>query len=136
MPLTRATVTASSRVMLPVYACLSGYLGACYAFGDPRRTASSSLDVIREVLPGGIATWGYFLLALTALKLTALALRSRRLMIVALCLGFAAYVAWASGIATASLTIPDASLTGPAVWLFIAVAHIASLQSLTKDSAG
>ena len=136
MPLTRATVTASSRVMLPVYACLSGYLGLCYAFGDPRRTASPSLDVVREVLPGGISTWGGVLLALTAVEVAALAAKSRRLMIVALCLGFACYVAWACGIAAASLTIPDASLTGPSVWLFIAVAHIASLQSLTKDSHG
>lgn len=55
-------------------------------------------------------------------------------MIAALCAGFSAYLAWAFGIAAASLTVPDASLAGPAVWGFVAIAHIASLQSLTKDS--
>lgn len=132
MPLTRDTITASSRVMLIVYPLFSLGLGLAYVLGDPARYQSPSQQLLRDMMP--IRAWGYLFLVLTAVKVIAWGTRRRDAMILALCLGFAFYSVWAVTFLVAAITVPLAAPTGPIVWGFIAVAHIASLQSLTKDS--
>lgn len=134
LPLSRDSITASSRVMLPVYAVFSCYLAACYTLGDPDRTATPSFDVIREVLPGGIRTWGFVMFGLAVIEVAALISRRRLWFVFALCVGFGCYISWAFGFLVAALTVESASLSGPGVWLFVALCHIATLQSLTRDS--
>lgn len=118
--------------MLVVYPTFSLLLGLAYALGDPARTATPSFDAIRGVAP--LQVWGCFFILLGSMETAAWLTHRRKYMILALCVGFAAFTAWAVGFLIALLTVPNAALTGPVVWGFVAIAHVASLQSITKDS--
>lgn len=129
----RGRLTASSKLMLVVYPLFSCYVGGAYVLGDPARTATPSFDAMRREMP--LHAWGWFFIALAVLEALAWALGSQRLMIVALCCGFGVSLCWAFGFAWSLAITTNASLTGPVIWCFVAVAHIASLRSLTQDTA-
>lgn len=132
MPLNRDHITASSRIMLHIYPLLALGLGLAYTLGDPARYESPSNRLLRDMMP--IRAWGFVFLAMAAVMLAAWLTERRDVMIAALCLGFAFYTVWSVTFLVAAFTVPLAAATGPMVWGFVAVAHIASLQSLTKDS--
>jgi hypothetical protein len=137
MPLTRADITASSRLMLVVYPVFSLAVGLSYILGDPHRTASPSFDAVRDVMP--MQSWGWVFVGLTALKALAWVSGRRRLMILALCVGLGISAGWAFGFAASWYIdatadgLPEASFNAIWLWAFVSAAHVASLRSLTLD---
>lgn len=128
MPLTRATVTAASRVMLPSYPVLFTALGMNYLADSGRLARSPGLawiDAHLMPLPG----WGLVFLIAATLMVAALLTHHRLVYRLALwmCLlstaAFAAAMAGAVAFGTASYTAP--------VWpAFVACCCWASERSL------
>ena len=141
MPLTRANLTASSKVMLQVYPTFSLLVGLSYTFGAPTRTASPAFDVVRSMMP--LHYWGMVFLVLTAGMLGALATKNRRAMVLMLCTALGFYSAWTAGFVLSLLDLThgvghigfreDIPLTSVWLWSFVCAAHVASLRSLTRD---
>lgn len=130
MPLTRATVTAASRIMLPCYPALAAWIGLAYLFGDPSRTNTPSFQVARDLMP--MRGWGCVFLAIAVLLLVGYALRSRDVTVFVLSMATVAYLMWAAFFVWALLTAPDASLVAPAWPLFSALACTASATSIAR----
>lgn len=130
MPLTRGTVTAASRIMLPTYVIFFAWVGGNWALTDSHRLGESpALRYAATLLP--MPMWGCLLVAVSILIAVAL-LSHRRdlcrfaLWIAAIALGlFAVIFALAGFVSVAS---PSA-----AAWpLLGAAACIASERSLLK----
>lgn len=142
MPLTRATITNSSKVMLPVYFVFAMLVGAAYTFGDPSRTTNPTLDTIRGIMP--LRYWGVLFILLAILQALAWWVHSRALLVAILRGACAIYASWTFGLLCALIRfkseIPffrfteDTSFVGICLWAFVAAAHVATLQSLTRDS--
>lgn len=138
MELRLDSITASSKVMLVAYPLFSAAIGLSYLLGDPHRTSSASFAAVRDVMP--MSSWGWVFIGLTALKVAAWITRRRKVMVLALCIGLGVYSCWAFGFVASWMVDeaapgpPMASFNAIWVWSFVAVAHVASLQSLTKDS--
>lgn len=133
MPLTRATVTAASRIMLPAYVLLTAWFGFQYLF-DPtgRINRSHGLVYPRQVMGGTMAPWGLVFLGLAALMLLAIALRNDTTFALALGMGVVVFLIWFWCSVKSMSLDPTVAPTAPAVWLFIATACFASLVSLVK----
>jgi hypothetical protein len=131
VPLTRQTVTAASRVMLPVYPILAAWMGVAYLFGGPARTSGASYTAAKSWLP--IPTWGAMFIVLAVLLLIGYAQRSRPMVAFALTVTAAAYTVWAACFVWSLFTVTDASLVAPAWPLFVAVACFASATSVIRS---
>lgn len=78
MPLTRATVTIASRVMLPAYPVFAAIVGFSFVTTPRERIeATASLRYADQVVP--LPLWGGAFVAVAALLAVALAAHSRRL---------------------------------------------------------
>lgn len=130
MPLTRVTV--ASRVMLPTYVALFGWLGAVYLLDPPRLAASPALAYAATLMP--LPMWGIWFLTVAALMAVALAGRRtgwawRQVYTYALWTGIVTMTVWAVVFAAAALTA--GASPGAAAWPgFAAVACYASYRSL------
>jgi hypothetical protein len=100
MPLSRATITAASRIMLPTYATLFLSLGVNYLVKPPRLGDSPALTFADQLLP--LQVWGAIFLTAGLLMVTALATRRRLLFEYALWLGGLTLAAWAIVFAAAA----------------------------------
>lgn len=129
MPLTRETVTIASRLMLPVYMVVSGYIGLCYILSPDERLQGASLAVARLLLP--MWAWGLLALVLAGGVLVAILSHSRGVAVVALCMGAAAYLVWACFYAISIWVDPAASYVSPIWPLLASAAHVASALSLS-----
>jgi hypothetical protein len=129
MPLDRAHVTVASRVMLPVYAVVSGYIGLCYILSPDARLRGASLAVARMLLP--MPVWGLLALLLSASVVLAILTRSRSLAVGSLCMGAGAYFVWGCFYAISIWIDPSASVVSPIWPLLASAAHIASALSLS-----
>jgi hypothetical protein len=129
MPLTRATVTAASRIMLPAYVVLCLIFGVAYIF-DPgnRLEQAPSITFQRAILP--LWTWGAIMLTLAALMLGAFRTKSRLTFAYALCCCAITWALWGIAIAVSIFLTPNTSWLAPALPWFVSVCCIASLASL------
>lgn len=131
MPLTRATVTAASRIMLPAYVIHATWFGLVY-FLDPqgRVSRNPSLTAARVMLP--MWAWGLLFLGLAVMMVVAMASHRRNLEVYALMIYATANVVWALVYFAALFLSPDASFNGPAASGLVACACIASTVSLLR----
>ena len=129
MPLTRATMTRASRVMLPTYVFFFAGLGANYtATPAVRLTASPALAYVDGLMP--LRAWGGLFLAAAALMVAALVSQKRIVFRFALLLCAWSMVVWAA----ANLLAAFRSQATPLGWLwplFVVAACVASYRSLT-----
>jgi hypothetical protein len=128
MPLTRHTVTAASRIMLPTYPFLFAGLGINYVTDADRLDQSPGLrwiDGHLMPLPG----WGLVFLGAAALMVVALVARRRLLYRFALWMCLLASAAFAVALACAVL-FGIASYTAPIWPAFVARCCWASERSL------
>lgn len=133
MQLTRATVTAAARIMLPAYVLLNAWLGYQYLIDPTGRVARShGLAYPRQLMGGTMEPWGFVFLGLAALMLLALVIHNETTFALALGMGVIVFGLWAWCSLRSMSLDPTVSPTGPAVWLFIATACFASLVSLVK----
>lgn len=128
MPLTRTTVTAASRVMLPAYVITFAWIGGAWVFTDEGYLINSpALDYANNLLP--LPAWGGLLLGVAALILGAMLSRHRLLCRVALWIAFVVMCVFVVVFAAASI----GGLASPsaAAWPFLfAAACFASDRSL------
>lgn len=129
MPLTRANVTAASRIMLPTYVAFFGIVGFTYAFSPPSATlgTSTALRFADHLMP--LAAWGCLFLTCSAIMAVALTLHRRTLYRWALRMCAVSMTVWALVILVAAIQ-GDAS---PGAWAWsalVAAACVASDRSL------
>jgi hypothetical protein len=130
MPLTRATVTAASRVMLPLYPAL--YLGVGIAFlaQDAARTSGPAFDVAKMVMP--IPAWGALFVAVAVVEIVALLAHHRAAYQLALIPGAWLAGFWAVVVLGSAVASPFVSYTS-GMWVAgMAVAQAASARSLAR----
>lgn len=128
-PLTRASITVASRIMLPAYVILFTVAGFNYAVTPISRLGQSpALAYADTLMP--LRVWGCLFLAVAALMLVALASGQRLLfcyglLVCVICMGI-----WAAVFLLGAI-FADAS---PAAWAwpaFVGVACIATYRSLS-----
>lgn len=129
MPLTRATVTSSSRLMLPAYVAFFAVVGGNWlATPRERLLASPGLAYADALLT--IRAWGALFLGAAVVMAAALATRHRDAFRGALLFCFLTLLCWAAVMVFAAFR----SETTPSGWAwpaFIATACLASYRSLT-----
>lgn len=129
MPLTRETVTAASRVMLPTYVVLFIVIGANYlTTPEPRLLASPALAYASAWMP--LNAWGWTFLTVAALMLIALLSGRRGLFRYALLVAMIAMIVWAGVFILAAFR----GGASPSAWIwpaFVAAACLASYRSLS-----
>lgn len=131
MPLTPVALTVASRVMLPTYVALFGWVGGVYVADPPRLQESPALAYAATLMP--LPMWGIWFLTVAALMAVALAGRrtgwARQVYTYALWTGIVTMTVWAVVFAAAALTARASP--GAAAWPgFAAVACYASYRSL------
>lgn len=124
-----------SRVPKPVLMtgpALAGVMGLAYSLGDPSRTQSSSFDAAKDVAP--MHVWGIFFLVGCFVMGMAIAVDNYRLLAIAMWVGGAMYVWWASCFGLQAMTDPDASLVAWALYAIIAMIHfvVATLAWMSR----
>lgn len=131
MHLTRATVTAASRIMLPTYVALNIVVGLTYALDPGGRIARvDSLAFQRDVMP--MSMWGLIFVALAVVMSVALISHTRELMSFALYACAVTWALWAAMYAGSLGIDPDASPIPPVLAAFVALACISSAISLLR----
>lgn len=133
MPLTRATVTVASRIMLPAYCLLCAAFGLVYTF-DPghRLNTVPALTFQRQVMGGTMLPWGLLFLGLAVLMVLAFTRKSRMTFAFALCCCAVTWLLWGGMYAVSVAQEPRASVLAPVLPLFVVAACIASTASLLK----
>ncbi len=130
VPLTRATVTAASRVMLPAYVALFAIIGVSYMTTPGQRLLESpALEYASRVL--SMPVWGAMFLAASAVMVAALLRQERFWFRFALWLGIVCLAVWSALFILAAIW----SNASPSAWVwpaFAAVACFASDRSLLK----
>lgn len=131
MPLTWQNMTVASRIMLPAYVLVAGYIGGCYLLAPDRRLQGPALAVARHLLT--MEMWGVLALGLAGTVVVSLITQRRNLVIVALCIGAVAYEFWCVFYGISAVRDPFASPVTP-IWPFgWGIAHLASAVSLSRD---
>src|SRR5689334_18669953 len=130
MPLTKQTVTVASRLMLPVDAVLSLWIGAAWFFQDNVRTHVPALYAVRAVWP--IEATGALIFTVGALIVVAMFTRKRVVGATMVLAGCFCYLLLSVAIAVSVWTQP-ASYSAPAWPLYVALAHLATALSLAAD---
>jgi hypothetical protein len=129
MPLTRDRITVASAIMLPTYAAAFAFNGVALLWQNPVRTSGDAFDAAREVLP--MHGWGLLFLAIAALEALAIVTHHRRLEVVALSIGVGLASFWATLLLLSALTGVVVSFTSFTWVCVVAIAHYASMRSLT-----
>ncbi len=103
-----------------IYVVGNFLLGLVLVVGGPRRTSSASFYVIREF--GGPELWGIGGIALAAAFVAAAAM-GRRAILGVLGLATVVHLWLALSFCIAAMVSPDAALTGPVVYMIVAVSQ-------------
>lgn len=138
--ISRHTIDVPRMLVLP-YIGLALWLGLGYIHGDPRRTATPSMEAPKElartVLPGlrePMNFWGIvFLIGAVALAAGALLpehYRRHEVLMVLLFVGGLMYCFWGAVFAWGALADSRASVNGPGVYWFAAVMHMVGVWFL------
>lgn len=132
MPLTLATVTVASRIMLPTYVMLFAGLGLNYTLALGRLNTSPVLDYADRVLP--LPVWGVMFLTVSVVMGAAMAKHHRTLSRFGLWLGIVCMGVWA--VVFTAAAIWNGGSPGAPLWpAFAAVCCYASDRSLLKGEA-
>lgn len=133
MPLTRETVTAASRIMLPAYVVCSAAFGLVYTF-DPLDNLETinALEFPRQVMGGTMLPWGLLFLALTLVMVAAFTRSDRMMMAFGLCCCAVTWLIWGCLYAGSIIINPETSMLAPVLPWFVTTACIASTVSLIK----
>ena len=133
MPLTKATVTVASRIMLPTYVALTAVIGLVYLL-DPcnRLDGIPALTAPRWVMGGQMWPWGLLFLGLSVVMLAAFNTHRREWFIFALYGCAATFLMWAIMYGISIFLDPTTSLLAPVYPLFVVRACRASAQSLLR----
>lgn len=133
MPLTRKTVTAASRIMLPAYVILSAVFGLVYVF-DPfgRLDGVHALAFQRRLTGGSMVVWGLIFLGLAVLMLVAFTRHSRLLFAFALCCCAFTWFLWGCAYTASVVIDPQTSILAPVLPWFVTACCTASSVSLLK----
>ena len=131
-PLTRRRVASGAQLIYWFLPGVSLWVGLTYMFG-PRHAfdTTPSYHYIVDWMP--VAHWGWFFVGFGVLELACTFERSRRSMVLALCIASFSYLAWSAMFLAAAIEVPDALLTQAGIWGFIGVAHLALATSLARD---
>ena len=130
MPLTRANVTAASRLTLPMYPALYFGVGLAFLLQDPTRTSGPAFDVARSIM--GIHAWGLIFATVAAVETWALLSQHRRPYVLALIPGAGLAGFWAVVLFGSAIGSPFVSYTS-GMWVAgMAVAQAASARSLAR----
>lgn len=127
MPLTRDTVTAASRIMLPTYPVFFGLTGINYVVNADRLADSPGLRFLDSVIP--MPGWGLLFLAAATLMVYALLQHRRVVYRYALWLCLVASALFAGGLAFAVI-FGGASFSAPLWPAFVATCCWATERSL------
>lgn len=117
------------RAQLIPFPLLALVIGLAYVLGDPRRTATPSFNTARELAHSlgattdGIQLFGVFFLMGAVVMATTLITDSPRVMATALTIGGFMYVWWGALFAISAIVETRASLTGWAIYAFVAYGH-------------
>lgn len=135
MPLTRATVTRASRIMLPIYPIFSGWLGGNYLFTPRSRLVGTPvLKLADSYAP--MPVWGALFLAVAVVLTFALVAERRFVYELALVTLAAMLLIWTAVFTVAIFTIPGSSPAGPAWPLLGIAACAATIRTLdTREQA-
>lgn len=128
--LTRETVTAASRVMLPTYVIFFGWVGAAYVFTDHTALlVTPALRYADAVLD--LRVWGVLALLIAALTLAGIIAEDRHVTAYALLLGLVCCLVW-TGLFICAAVFGGGSPSGGA-WPFLgAAACFASYRSVVR----
>lgn len=130
MPLTRANVTAASRVMLPLYPALYLAVGVAFLTQAATRTSGPAFDVAKMVIP--IPAWGLLFAGVAVVEIVALVAHNRRAYQFALIPGAGLAGFWAVVITSSATQSLFVSYTS-GMWVAgMAVAQAASARSLAR----
>ena len=80
-----------------------------------------------------MSNWGWMFVLLGVIKITALVIHSRMLMVTVLSIALGTYIMWTLSFLVSISQTESASITVPWFWTMVVMAHVASLQSITKD---
>lgn len=128
MPLTRDTVTAASRIMLPTYVAMFAAIGLSYVLGPHKIAAASpALAFADRMMP--LPAWGALFLGCSTVMAGALLTHRRMLYRWALRMCGVSMCIWAVVIGLATLN-GDATPAAAAWPAFVAVACLATDRSL------
>ena len=134
MPLTRTTVTAASRTMLPAYVVLSALVGVVYIVDPGNRLGRApSITFQRDVMP--LEVWGAVMVGLAALMVAAMLSQRRLLFAYALSCCALTWLIWGAAIARAIFLTDNTSYLAPVLPWFVTVACWASIRSLLAQEA-
>jgi len=133
MPLTKANVTAASRVMLPTYVVMTAVIGLVYLL-DPlgRLERVHALTAQRMLMGGQMWPWGLVFLGLSVVMLAAFRQHRRTWFVFALYGCAVAFLMWAILYAVSIFLDPATSLLAPVYPLFVVRACRASAKSLLR----
>lgn len=131
MPLDRDHVTIASRVMLPAYVLADLLFGVAFVLPGSRPLRAPALGPARDVLP--LAVWGGIWLAVAVVMAAALLRRSRLMFTFALSTNAVAWFLWGCLLEAAVLSQPAVTYLACVLPWFVAVASIASMQSLLRE---
>ena len=129
MPLTRATVTVASRIMLPTYAMFFAGVGLSLILTPGERLVQTPAFLYADRLIS-LTWWGIGYLVLAVVMLWAMAVHSRMAYRYALSAAFVWMASWAALSFAAALDGGQASFSAWTWPAFVAVACWATLASL------
>ena len=133
MPLTKATVTAASRIMLPTYVALTAVIGLVYLLDPLDRLAGvHALAAQRWIMGGQMWPWGLVFLGLSCVMLAAFRQKRRQWFVFALYGCAVTFGMWAVLYAVSIFLDPSTSLLAPVYPLFVVRACRASAKSLMR----
>lgn len=133
MPLTRSTVTAASRIMLPAYVVLTAVYGLIYTIDPGGRMGSVHALVFQRKLMGGdMLPWGLVFLGLASLMLLAFSRRNRLMFAFGLCCCAVTWFLWGCMYIASVVIDTETSPLAPVLPWFVCACCIASTVSLLK----
>lgn len=114
-------------LLLP-FPVLAVIIGLAYCFGSPNRTMSSSFSTAKSIAP--LESWGLLFLFGGFFLTVAMLLRDLRMMSFGLFIGGMIYTWWGTLFLISAMTDLNASLTGWAIYGFLAFVHYAGFWRL------
>lgn len=130
-PLVRSTVTQGSIVIIPAYPCLFLSAGLLLLVQAPTRTSGEVFLVAADLM--SIRTWGVLFVAVGVVEVFGLAFANRRVVIGGLIVGAGVSAFWGLLLIMGAVDNQFASFTSGLWVMFVALAHIASTRSLSRD---
>lgn len=122
--------TAGTRISVWLFPLLTAYLGCTYLFGSEERLRAPSWTAARSIMP--MQMWGALFVVVALVKVGCIIHGTERGFVLAMCFGVGLYSWWAFLFAWSIAADPHTPLSAPAWPLAWAIAHIATLATMTR----